>query len=262
VTWSTSELANLAGTTVKAVRHYHAVGLLEAPDRRYNGDKQYRVRHLVRLIRVRRLVELGVPLSEVESSDGDGVTILGGLRQIDAKVGADIERLRRTRSDIAAILRDDAPADTPRGFESVALRLSEADRALIQICTRLYDKDALASLHAMVAAETDAVSEAFNTVSSSADEAARQRVAERIGDGNWRSAGPPWAGSQVGHLRKSEYFTRRTIAEALVELYNPAQRDVLTRASRSERESEREQPRDRHPSGDDRVILEQPLKCA
>ena len=52
--WSTRELAALAGTTVNTVRHYHAVGLLEVPERRHNGYKQYRVHHLVRLIRLRR----------------------------------------------------------------------------------------------------------------------------------------------------------------------------------------------------------------
>ncbi|MGW3892293.1 MerR family DNA-binding transcriptional regulator [Micromonospora chokoriensis] len=31
------ELAELAGTTVNAIRHYHRVGLLEELTRRYNG---------------------------------------------------------------------------------------------------------------------------------------------------------------------------------------------------------------------------------
>jgi DNA-binding transcriptional MerR regulator len=260
VTWSTRELADLAGTTVNTVRHYHAVGLLDAPDRRYNGYKQYRVHHLVRLIRVRRLVELGVPLSEVENSSGDNVAVLGGLRELDAKVGADIERLRRTRLDIAAILRDDAPADTPRGFESVALRLSEADRALIQIYTRLYDKDAIASLHRLVAAETDSISETFGALPPDADEATRERVAERIADesGNWRIADHPWAWSRLGQLRRRDHLARQTIIEALIELYNPAQQDVLNRASRAG--SERSRPN--HPAGEASVILDGQLRCA
>src|SRR6185312_16235456 len=33
VAWSTSELAHLAGTTARTVRHYHDVGLLEEPRR-------------------------------------------------------------------------------------------------------------------------------------------------------------------------------------------------------------------------------------
>lgn len=66
VAWSTSELATLAGTTVNTIRHYHRLGLLEEPDRRHNGYKQYEMVDLVRLLHIRRLVELGVPLSRIK----------------------------------------------------------------------------------------------------------------------------------------------------------------------------------------------------
>ncbi|MDN3482326.1 MerR family transcriptional regulator [Arthrobacter sp. APC 3897] len=64
--WSTRELAELAHTTVNTVRHYHRLGLLEEPDRRYNGYKQYGARHLVSLLRIRRLAALGVPLAQMQ----------------------------------------------------------------------------------------------------------------------------------------------------------------------------------------------------
>jgi DNA-binding transcriptional MerR regulator len=47
VAWSTRELAELAGTTVNTVRHYHRIGLLDEPERRNNGYKEYGVPHLV-----------------------------------------------------------------------------------------------------------------------------------------------------------------------------------------------------------------------
>jgi DNA-binding transcriptional MerR regulator len=40
MTWSTSRLAQLAGTTTATVRHYHRVGVLEQPERLSNGYKQ------------------------------------------------------------------------------------------------------------------------------------------------------------------------------------------------------------------------------
>ncbi|MEU6696234.1 MerR family transcriptional regulator [Pseudonocardia sp. NPDC046786] len=58
--WSTREIAELAGTTARSVRHYHQVGLLPEPERRSNGYKQYGVTHLIRLLRIKRLVDLGV----------------------------------------------------------------------------------------------------------------------------------------------------------------------------------------------------------
>lgn len=140
--WSTRELAELANTTVNTVRHYHRVGLLDQPERRYNGYKQYEVRHLVRLLRIRRLAELGVPLSQMhELSEGaDGSPDV--LRELDAELQRSIERLQAARADIAAILDHQAPADGPGGFESVASRLSARDSSMIHIYSQLFDVDA------------------------------------------------------------------------------------------------------------------------
>lgn len=63
--WSTREIAEFAGTTLKAVRHYHRIGLLEEPERSANGYKRYGIKHLIRLMRIRRLVDLGVALSDI-----------------------------------------------------------------------------------------------------------------------------------------------------------------------------------------------------
>jgi DNA-binding transcriptional MerR regulator len=106
VAWSTRELAELTGTTVNAIRHYHRLGLLDEPERRSNGYKQYGNRELARLLSIRRLVELGVPLARVGEAGADGTLPPETLRQVDAGLAADIERLVRARCDIAAILRD------------------------------------------------------------------------------------------------------------------------------------------------------------
>ncbi|MGV9504801.1 MerR family transcriptional regulator [Streptomyces tendae] len=57
--WRPRQLADLAGTTVGAVRRYHDAGLLEEPPRRANGHKQYGVAHLVRVLRIKRRADLG-----------------------------------------------------------------------------------------------------------------------------------------------------------------------------------------------------------
>lgn len=58
------ELSDLAGTTVRTVRHYHHVGLLAVPPR-VNGVRDYDVDHLARLLRVRWLVAAGLSLSTI-----------------------------------------------------------------------------------------------------------------------------------------------------------------------------------------------------
>lgn len=235
MTWSTRELADLAGTTINTVRHYHALGLLEAPERKYNGYKQYRVAHLVRLIHVRRLVELGAPLAQVGPLGQEGVAPPSELLQLDAQVEAEIERLRRARSDIAAILRSSAPAATPHGFESVASRLSVTDRSLVQVYARLHDESSVAGLRKMIAREPDPIRREFAALGSETGEPVRQHLAERIAaqGANWRSADRVWSEGEPGHRRMKH---RPAVEEVLRDLYNPAQRDVISRADRAAHE--------------------------
>lgn len=231
--WSTRELAEMAGTTTNTIRHYHRLGLLEEPERRYNGYKQYGVRHLVRLLRIRRLAELGVPLSKVEPVGAGDESMPDALRELDAELAESIERMQQARSEIAAILHDQAPADAPAGFASVSSHLSEADSSLIHVYTQLYDKEALADLRHMVEvdAETDALGEEIKALPADADETTRQRLADRLATVLAQNLiDYPWLSDPAGHLSKSAHLTQQTFIEAIVELYNPAQIDVLARA--------------------------------
>ncbi|MFJ4223761.1 MerR family transcriptional regulator [Microbacterium sp. NPDC089695] len=231
MTWSTRELAELAGTTVNTIRHYHALGLLDAPERRGNGYKQYRVCHLVRLIQVRRMAELGVPLARVDV-DGDEDVLRGELEELDAQVSAEIDRLRRARTDIETLLTVGAPVDTPRGFEAIAAALSSSDRAYLHILTRLHDDAAGAALRDMILSEPEPLRAAFAALPADAAEDARRDLAARMhadGRPNWRSPERPWLADD--DRRRRSTVTRAVIAEALVELYSPAQRDVIARSA-------------------------------
>ena len=231
--WSTRELAEPGGTTVNTIRHYHRLGLLAEPERHYNGYKQYGVQDLVRLLRIRRLAELGVPLAQIgDVADGADASP-EALREIDAELAASIERLQRARDDIALILRDSSPADAPAGFQSVASGLSKADSSIIHIYTQLYDEDALADVRRMVEADAaDTVSAEIDALPEDADEATRDDLVKRLAPSIAKSLTDfPWLRDPASHLSKSERVTRETMIEAVVELYNPAQLDVLSRAS-------------------------------
>ncbi|KAA9135955.1 MerR family transcriptional regulator [Microbacterium caowuchunii] len=231
--WSTRELADLAGTTVNTIRHYHRLGLLEEPERRYNGYKKYGVSHLVCLLRIRRLADLGVPLAQVGPLRADDRSMPDQLRALDAELAASMERLQRARTDIAAILHDHAPADAPAGFASVASRLSESDSSIIHIYSQLYDADVMADLRRMVEVDAGAgaLGDEITALAPDADEATRQRLAERLAPTLAQNLIEyPWLSDPTGHLATSENVARQTFTEAVLELYNPAQIDVLTRA--------------------------------
>ena len=61
-----SQLAAYAGVTVRAVRHYHQIGLIAEPARDHSGYRTYGAADVVRLIRIRTLAEAGVPLARVQ----------------------------------------------------------------------------------------------------------------------------------------------------------------------------------------------------
>lgn len=233
--WSTSELAALASTTVNTVRHYHRLGLLPEPHRRYNGYKQYGVRELVQLLRIRRLVDLGLPLARISEITAGGDDGRQSLRELDAELVAVTDRLLRVRENVAAILRDDAPVDSPAGFESVASRLSETDRAILHISGQLYDAEAMTDLRHMVEhdLEADDIGKQIDELVADADELTRERLARTLAPVLVRNMVEyPWLLNPSQHLSKSERVMRQTITEAMTELYNPAQLDVLDRASR------------------------------
>ena len=97
-------LASYAGVTVRAVRHYHRVGLLPEPGRDASGYRSYEAAAVVRLIRIRTLAEAGVPLARVrELLDADPATFAAATSEIDRHLRARIRALREHRRRIAQL---------------------------------------------------------------------------------------------------------------------------------------------------------------
>ncbi|GAA0986592.1 MerR family transcriptional regulator [Nocardiopsis tropica] len=107
------ELAELAGVTVRTLRHYHQIGLLPEPPRSAGGYRDYGVDHLVRLLRITRMTALGVPLSALPAVLDDPEAAEELLDELDRQAAADIERLLARRAGIAALRRSGAPPDLP-----------------------------------------------------------------------------------------------------------------------------------------------------
>lgn len=232
MTWSTREIADLAGTTVNTVRHYHRVGLLELPERMSNGYKQYAVRHLVRLLQIRRLRDLGVPLDRIDAVGDEGGAAMDALHAVEADLGLSIERLQRARAEIRAIREGASTTDVPPGFERLARRMSTSERALVLIYAQLYDEAAMTDVREMLADEPEGASVEFDALVSDADEETRSRLAESYGQTLARHLRDyPWLSDPKAHLVKSPNATRDTFVESVSAMFNPAQLDVMGRAS-------------------------------
>ncbi|WP_285106045.1 MerR family transcriptional regulator [Promicromonospora sp. MEB111] len=230
--WSTRELADLAGTTVNTVRHYHRRGLLEEPDRRTNGYKQYGVPHLIRLLQIRRLRDIGVPIAQIERLDSGVGTSPEVLAAIDASLAETIERSSRARAEIADMMEHGSITEVAPGFARVAPRLSPSERSLTLIYSQLYQPDVMEDVREMLDADVDAATVEFETLPPDADEATRDRLVAQFARTIAQALTTySWIRTPQEHLRQTPMSTAVTMVEAMQEIYNSAQLDVLTRAA-------------------------------
>ena len=99
-----SQLAAYAGVTVRAVRHYHQIGLLPEPQRDASGYRRYGATAVVSLIKIRTLADAGVPLSQISQMlEADESTFAATVDAIDRQLGDEIERLTHTRKQIGQL---------------------------------------------------------------------------------------------------------------------------------------------------------------
>lgn len=134
-----AELARLAGVTVRTLRHYHHIGLLAEPRRLSNGYRVYRMQDLTRLLRIKQLSGLGVPLEQMtgildapgpgpgpgedvgaadpakesDADDARGADAVQVLDDLDDQLARQIERLTQQREVIAQLRAHRAAPDLP-----------------------------------------------------------------------------------------------------------------------------------------------------
>lgn len=170
-----NELAKLAGVTVRTLRHYHAIGLLDEPPRQANGYRDYRPEDLLRVLRIRQLASLGFPLDQVAGMldeldaersrreprfPADQPTADDILAELDAALQKQIEHLQRQRRVIAHLRTQNLAADFP---ERAAGALAAMDRlarvadepGFMGIAAHLYSEAELAEIERVFNAIVD-----------------------------------------------------------------------------------------------------------
>jgi DNA-binding transcriptional MerR regulator len=145
-----SQLAAYAGVTVRAVRHYHAKGLLPEPSRDHSGYRRYDAAAVVDLIRIRTLADAGVPLSRVRGLlAADDEAFAAAVGEIDQRLRAEIRERQRHRERIALLAAGDSLALPPEAvtyldrLRSVGVpeRMVEAERdAWILVAAQLPER--------------------------------------------------------------------------------------------------------------------------
>jgi DNA-binding transcriptional MerR regulator len=143
-----SELADLAGVTPRAIRHYHRIGVLPEPPRRANGYRTYGPADLIRLTRIRRMQDVGLSLAEIgrlvgEPAAGD---TRAALLALDAELARRQDELAERRAAIAAVLA--GPGDLGLPAE-LAVLLDRAAALGLPPAAIAVERDALALLVAL-----------------------------------------------------------------------------------------------------------------
>ncbi|MFD7309961.1 MerR family transcriptional regulator [Promicromonospora sp. NPDC059942] len=145
------DAAAFAGTTPRAIRHYHEIGLLPEPERGGDDRRRYGYDDMVRLLWIRRMADAGIALDDIRaafagaapagsapagSDDDDIAAVLERLDETLVAQEAELRRQRaavqrmRTRGSRAGLLSDvvtDRLANLPEG----SLRQADLDTLLV-----------------------------------------------------------------------------------------------------------------------------------
>ncbi|MEV0586710.1 MerR family transcriptional regulator [Nonomuraea sp. NPDC050310] len=108
------QLADYAGVTAKAIRHYHDRGLFAEPERDASGYRRYTAQDAVTLVKIRILADAGVPLARAkELLDADPDTLAAAITEIDAQIQHRMAELARAREQLARLRGGDRLFVTP-----------------------------------------------------------------------------------------------------------------------------------------------------
>lgn len=112
------QAAAFADITIKTVRHYHKLGLVDEPARDSSGYRRYESADLLRLVQVRTLAAAGVPLADIGPLlDSDAASFAATLVDVErhlteriAELTARRDMLHRLSSGDRTLLPDRAVA--------------------------------------------------------------------------------------------------------------------------------------------------------
>jgi len=118
-TYSIGVIAKQSGISVETIRYYEKEGLLEEPERKESGYRQYKVEAIDRLTFIQQAKELGFSLKEIGellSIRSDANTSCNDVKQLAedklANIESKIKMLQRMRKSLKKLV-DVCPGQAP-----------------------------------------------------------------------------------------------------------------------------------------------------
>ncbi|MFF5718337.1 MerR family transcriptional regulator [Streptomyces buecherae] len=133
------DAAAFAGTTPRAIRYYHAIGLLAEPERGGDDRRRYGYDDMIRLLWVRRMADAGISLNDIHAAFAGTSGIEQSLARLEESLAsqaaaieaqrAAVNRLREVGSPLGLLspLVTGRLRDLPPG----ALRSADLDTLLV-----------------------------------------------------------------------------------------------------------------------------------
>ncbi|MEU5975875.1 MerR family transcriptional regulator [Streptomyces sp. NPDC047315] len=133
------DAAAFAGTTPRAIRHYHAIGLLPEPERGSDDRRRYGYDDMIRLLWIRKMTDAGVSLDDIRAGFEGATGIEQSLARLEDSLAsraaaieaqrATVHRLREVGSPLGLLspLVSSRLLDLPPG----ALRSTDLDALLV-----------------------------------------------------------------------------------------------------------------------------------
>lgn len=101
------DAAAFVGTTPRAIRHYHEIGLLPEPERGSDNRRRYGYEDMIRLLWIRKMADAGIALDDIRDAFADPAPgadddhgIGGILEQLEETLAAQEAELRRQRTTV------------------------------------------------------------------------------------------------------------------------------------------------------------------
>ncbi|SFO03893.1 DNA-binding transcriptional regulator, MerR family [Streptomyces sp. cf124] len=94
------DAAAFAGTTPRAIRHYHAIGLLAEPERGSDDRRRYGYDDMVRLLWIRRMADAGVSLDDIHAAFKGTTDIELSLARLEESLASKVAAIEAQRAAV------------------------------------------------------------------------------------------------------------------------------------------------------------------
>ncbi|MFJ7325986.1 MerR family transcriptional regulator [Streptomyces cyaneofuscatus] len=142
------DAAVFVGSTPRAIRHYHEIGLLPEPERGGDDRRRYGYEDMIRLLWIRKMADAGIALDDIRDAfttgtvsarTDDGEDIAGILERLEESLAEQEAELRRQRTAVRRMrtegsrmgLLSDFVTERLKSLPEGSLRQADLDSLLV-----------------------------------------------------------------------------------------------------------------------------------